>query len=361
MNKFNLTPASFLVYGISVGTSTLIPFNFLDHAQDQGIATIAGGLWSVVLFYIYTSLLRYGNSEGDFLDLIKNTFSKNLSYIFLIFYSLFIWLAISKDLAIVWKTISTVILTKHSPTFVAFLFVLHIFLICTQGGIKSILQLSVFYASVCFVINIIILIMSMNNIEYTNFLPFFYKGVHPFIREFATISGNSSSEIFLLLFIPEVCKEMRTDIKRFLFPLIFIVATNLIKYTVSLGLLGEYLKYVPTAPGGAAAGVLTIGTAQIRIEPLVILAWFITAIIKISVEYYILSNLAARMVKNSNMNTFLFPIGIIACCTSLIIFKNQIEVINFTRTYAIYGTLFQFLIPLFFLISLKFKRIPAIS
>ncbi|KQX44652.1 GerAB/ArcD/ProY family transporter [Paenibacillus sp. Root444D2] len=356
MRNKGLGAASFLVYGICVGTASLIPFSFLDQPQDQVISIILGGMWILLLFFLYRSLLRFGKEGEDFIDLIKNSFGK-FTYVFILgVYWLFIIIMTGKDLAIVWGTISGLTLVKHAPMFIAALLVFHIFLICVQGGIKSIIQISVFFSTICFITNVVILLLSIGNIQSNYFLPLFYNGLHPAFREFYTISSNSSGEIFLFLFIPELCEEIRFHIKRILLPILFILGTFLIKYIVTVGLLGDYLKYV-SIPGAIAAGALTIGSAQIRIEPLVILAWFVTAIIKLSVEYYVLAKLSSRLVKNDNVNVYLFPVGLIVWSITLIAFRDQLEIIKFPKSYAIYGTLFQLIIPLTLLLGLKLRKL----
>lgn len=349
--------ASFLVYGINVGTMALIPFNFQNQIQDQGIAMVLGGIWTVLLFFFYRSLLKLGKEGEDFIDLTKSSFGKLPSVLVLGVYWLFIIIMIGKDLALVLGTVSGLILPKHTSSFMAALFVLHIFLICVQGGIKSIVQISVFFSTICFSVNIVILLLSISNIQGDNFFPLFYNGLHPMFQEFYTLATNSSGEIFLFLLVPELCEEIKFHIKKLLLPIIFILGTNLMKYIVTVGLLGDYLKYVTLTPAGGAAGVLTIGNAQLRIEPLVILAWFVTAIIKLSVEYYILARLSAKLVKNVDVNAYLFPTGLIVWSISLLAFRNQLEIIYFPKTYAIYAILFQLIIPLTVWIGMNLRRL----
>lgn len=162
----------------------------------------------------------------------------------------------------------------------------------------------------------------------------------------------------LFLLVPQICTEIRTTIKRYLFPVLCIMMTNLIKYVVSVGFLGEYLQYV-SIPGAVASGVLTIGNAQIRIESLVILAWFSTAIIKFSIEYYILVRIASKLTGNGNESStfYLFPVGLIVWSITMIMFQNQLEIIRFPETYAIYATVFQIIIPVVLWVGLKLKGI----
>jgi len=356
MRNKGLGASSFLVYGISVGTIPLIPFTFLDRSQDQGIAMVLGGMWTLFLFFLYRSLLSYRQDGEDFIDLIKNSFGKLISVLVLSVYWLFIVIMMGKDLAIVWGTITSLLLSKHTPTFIATLLVFHIFLICVQGGIKSIIQISVFFSSLCLITNVIILLLSISNIQAFNFLPLFYEGLSPMFRQFYTLSTNGYGEIFLLLFIPEICEEIKVHIKRFLLPIIFVFLTGFMKYIVTVGLMGEYLKYSPLTPPGIAAGIVRIGSAQLRIEPLVLIAWFVTAIVKLAVEYYVLARLSAKLAKNTNLNVYLLPVGLVVWSVSLIAFQDQLEIIHFPKTYAIYATLFQLIIPLTVWIGMNLRR-----
>lgn len=359
MRNKGLGASSFLVYGVMVGTSTLVPFSFLSKPQDQGIAIILGGLWAILLFFLYESLLSFGKEGDDFFDLAKNLFGKFPSVLFLSVYWLFIVMMTGKDLAIVWGHISTLTLPKHASPFIATLLVFHIFFICVQGGIKSIIQISVFLSTLCFLMNVITLLLSIGEININNFFPLFYDGLKPVFGEFYLISTYSSGEIFLLLFIPEICEEIKLHIKRFLLPIAFIVTTNTVKFIVSVGLLGEYIKYIPITTAPIATAVLTFGNAQLRIEPFVIIAWFVTAIIKLTVEYYVLARLSAKLVKNVNVNLYLFPVGLLVWSISLIAFRDQLEIIHFPKTYAIYGTIFQLIIPLTVWIGMKLRRLRS--
>lgn len=348
--------AFFLVYGICVGTSTLIPYTFQYKPQDQGIAFILGGISTLLLFLFYRSLLSYGKQGEDLIDIIKNSFGYLASVFILMAYWLFIVLMTVKDMAIVWGTIGTLLLPEHTPAFIATILVVHMFLICVQGGINSIIQLSVFFSTICFLLNVLIFILSIANIQGDYFLPLFYNGLSPMLREFYSIASNSSAEIILLLFIPEVCNQITSEIKRFFIPILFIVTTNTLKYIVSVGLLGDYLQYVSITISGVAAGVLTLGNAQLRIEPLVILAWFVTAIVKLCAEYYILAKFSARLSNSTSTNGFLLPVGLLIWSLSLLGFQDQIEIIQFPKTYALYSTLFQILIPLIIWLGLNLKK-----
>lgn len=357
MSNKAFAQSSFLVYGIVVGTSTLIPFSYLSQPQDQWIAILIGGVWTLILFFLYRSLLSSGNKGEDFIDLIRSSFGRITSIVFLSVYWLFIAFVTAKDLAIVWDTIVNLTLPKHTSTFIAAIVIIHIYLICVQGGMKSILQLSVFLSTICFFLNVVVILLSISEIKIDHFFPILYDGFQPLVREAYLISTKSSGEILLLLFLPQICDEIRSNIKPLLIPIIFITLTNLFKFTVSVGLLGEYIKYIPLTTSGTATGVLTFGNAQLRIEPLVILAWFVTAVIKLSVEYYILAKLSTKFLKNININTYLFPVGLIVWSLSLLAFKNQLEIIHFPKTYAVYATIFQLIIPLSVWLGLKIRRI----
>lgn len=360
MNR-NFIPSSYLVYCIVVGTSTLIPFSFLSQPQDQGFAILLGALYTILLFFLYRSILAYTRTNEDFIDVIKNYFGSTLSVIILNLYWIFLIFMLGKDLAIVWDTIYNLTLPKHSPAFIAGILVIHLFFICLQGGIGTILQISVFYATSCFIANIITFLLSVWFIDKNNFLPFFYNGVNQTFEEFFLISSYSSGEIFLLLFIPKICEEIKVKLRWFLVPLVFIVITNMVKYFVSVGLLGEYIKFIPLTTAGLATGVLTIGNAQLRIEPLVILAWFVTAIIKLSLQYYVVTKISARIIKKINYHGLLFPIGLLAWAISIISFDDPLQVIHFPKTYFIYGTIFQLIIPLLVFLGLIFRRKKNLS
>ncbi|WP_405155059.1 GerAB/ArcD/ProY family transporter [Paenibacillus sp. FSL K6-0108] len=354
----NLGADSFLTYGVCVGTSALIPYSLMNRPQDQGVAIILGGIWILALFTLYRSILRFGDEHDDLFDLIRLAFGRVISKLMIYVYGIFVLLMIGKDLAIVWGTIGNMMLPKQTPQFVAALLVIHIFLICIQGGMKTILHLSVFFSTLCLLTNIVILVFSIQDIEANYFFPLFYEGWKPLFQESFSISTNSSGEIMLFLLVPQICTEIRTTIKRYLFPVLCIMMTNLIKYVVSVGFLGEYLQYV-SIPGAVASGVLTIGNAQIRIESLVILAWFSTAIIKFSIEYYILVRIASKLTGNGNESStfYLFPVGLIVWSITMIMFQNQLEIIRFPETYAIYATVFQIIIPVVLWVGLKLKGI----
>lgn len=271
-NTYHLKPGSFLIYGICVGTSVLIPFSFMNRPQDEGFAIILGVAWTLVLLFLYQGILRCGSDGEDLFDLIKSAFGTFFSKVLWSLYGSFIALMLSKDLAIVWSTMGLMTLPKHSPPVIAALLVIHLFLICIQGGVKTIIQISVFYSSLCLFTNIVTLVISIDNVQFENLLPIFYEGVQPIYQQFIAIATNSSGDALLLLFIPQICTEIRSNVRSFLIPLGGILLTSLIKFILAIGLLGDDLRYT-LIPGAVAASALTFGNAPIRMETLVILAW----------------------------------------------------------------------------------------
>lgn len=350
-----LKPASFLIYGICVGTFPLIPYSIMNPAQDAGVAMLLNVICGFFLLVFYRSLLHLGKEGEGLYAIIDSAFGRIISKVILGIYALFVVLMTCKDFSTFWGTIGTITLTKQTPQFIIALIIVPIFLICVQGGIRTIIQISVFYSTICLLSNIVILIICVGNIQFDHFLPLFYDGVRPTFREFFKLSSNSAGELLLLLFIPQICAELKPRIKWYLIPFTCILITGLIKYVVNVGLMGEYLNYV-TIPTTSSVSALTINNVQLRIEPLVIIAWYATGIVKLSVEYTILTNITSKVLGNVTAKAFLLPIGLSVWSLTLLLFQRHIEVVSFPGTYVVYSFIFALFFPLMLWLYLKVRR-----
>lgn len=191
-----------------------------------------------------------------------------------------------------------------------------------------------------------------------NIQPFFAEGVKPVLRGAFPVLGFPFAELVVFLMIlPFINNRKRLK-------LVFISGTLVGGFSLTVITLAciLVLGVTPTALSIFApfnvARLINIGDFLTRIETIIALAFLIGIYAKIIVTFYA-GTLAVTQVFNlSDYRPVIIPLLIITATLSLILDRNIVEEFNFAATtWAPYGLLFGFVIPLFLLVISFMKKL----
>ncbi|MCQ1530489.1 GerAB/ArcD/ProY family transporter [Lutispora saccharofermentans] len=207
----------------------------------------------------------------------------------------------------------------------------------------------------------IVILISINKLDYKNLLPVFNGGLKPII--YGTIAHAPVYEdlIIWLFLIPNL--QNKADIKKWL-PL-SALASGVITLAVSttvIGFFGAPLTSKLDFPFYYYFRSLEIGNNISGIDILFIPIWYFVSFIKIGVYFFALLNIVKRLFGLSSCNDYIIPISLIIISLAMIMFRGHDDLVEFisikvsAEIAPIYGLYIPALISILYLIRSSLKN-----
>lgn len=274
--------------------------------------------------------------------------SKCISVLYAVFFSYFAFVTLS--------TLKLFVATSVFPNDESTVFVL----IClaascyaaTLGleaiGRASTIALSIFVFSFLF----IILIM-FDKVRFLNFTPLFLDGVAPSVKFGLRLASITNEIAMILILAPRVKGNKQKMYGWWLFCLLLSI---LIIFFFTFGGLGDFAvkQLFPVY----SMAVLSEFSVFQRFDVLLTGIWILTAFLKISLLFYLQSELLKKSFGEKIKNQYIYGLGVVIFILQFMLrgrFSNYAAITNLTAR-SIIAFVFLFLIPLCILISDKLKN-----
>lgn len=327
--------------------------------QDSYLSIILGFIIGFIPLFLYYYLFNY-NPNINIIELIEKLLGRNLGKLINLLMSIFV-LFFSTIIYWNFTTFITSQYLSNTPSMaISILFVFPTIYLLSKG-IFVIARSSVIMFYICIILTLLPFIGLFFQVNFDNFLPFFYNGPIPILKGSFIYISNNILPIFLLLIIPK--KMIRNDdklINRLLFIYIITSIILFILFFITLGIFGVKLAKIFQYPEfHLLKRVSLFGFIQ-RIESTLSIQWILDLFMSniLALYYFLESTKITFHIKNERTYQILLVISsIFVMISSNFIFSNNTVGSSFLMyrfSFLIY--LFFFLIPFFLVIIAHIKR-----
>ncbi|MBA5851461.1 Ger(x)C family spore germination protein [Clostridium sp. cel8] len=201
---------------------------------DSWIITILGGILVYILLYIIWFIIKM-NGYNKFYFILKNSFGKILGSIFAIIFIIYNIISISFGMRVFTEVIKMYLLEKTPTEFIFIVTILTSIYLITSG-LKNVVKFNEVSFWIMFVPIIIVLTLTLNQVDFSNILPVFIAdNPHRYLESLKTsIYSFSGIEIIYVMapFIKKNFSPAKTSAKSMIFITLFYTVAVIIVLSI---------------------------------------------------------------------------------------------------------------------------------
>lgn len=340
---FSLIQAStFTVVYISITTK-----------QDTWIVSVSGFIIIFFLLTIYVSLCNRFPGK-TIIEIFPKLYGNILGFIISFLYIFYFWFIIPSNYRFIADFFSTYMMQNSDIT--PFIIPTAILCIYTlRKGIEVLVKISCIFSIITLLTALLITILVMNKINFSNFFPVFQLNWGQFIQGTNVMVSIPIGEIvvFLLIFpnLNDQTKLKKSALLGFSIAYLYFVFI-LIRNVLVLGNIGN----IQVQPAYQIAGLINIGETLNRVEILTAMFLLANLFLKICFFTYAAVVSIAQCFKLTSYKPLVIPVTILSSILSITMFKSPSEEsMAGLTTYPIFALLFIVIIPIisFIIASVK--------
>ncbi|KJS87234.1 MAG: hypothetical protein JM58_04945 [Peptococcaceae bacterium BICA1-8] len=353
--KISSSQLTFLIIGFTIGSSVILsPGQAAGH--DAWLAVLAGLGEGLFFAVIYTSLAaRFpGKTLVQFNDLIYGPYLGKVISIGYLWFFFHLGSLVLRNFG----DFFTSIIYPETPMVV---FILLTALICasaTRNGIEVIARCSIILLSLMLVTDLVLIILLLKDMEFTNLLPIFDLPLKEFIRASHSAAtfpfGETVAFLMVIAFLNNVKQAKISTAAALTIAGMFLVTAS-VRNTAVLGIVATTATY----PSFMAVRIIDIAHILTRLEVIVAIDLLAMGFLKISVLYYGTVLGMAQLLKLRSYLPLVLPVGALMVLLSILQFDSVTENIAFAfDIWPYYAIPFQIGIPLLSLIVAVLRGLP---
>lgn len=335
------------------GTSILIPPGSAAK-QDIWFVMIFATLWSISLFYIYSSLSEFfpGDTIIEYLPKVYGFFWGRLISFFYVTFFILLSALVTRNLV----DFMTITVLPETPVAAISIPILLAVSYLLRKDLDVISKVLLILFPILISVYLLATIALIPRLDLNNLLPFFSddfftKVIHGFIQA----SGWPFGEIITLSMIIPFLKNKKEVRSGATIAVILAGLSGIIIFFRNRSVLGESVG-VMTYPSLSAIGVVQIPGLG-GVEHLIFLVQIVAIFSKLVICYYAATKGISQFLGSENYKIFVFPLLIIIVYLSQIVYESIADSFHFgLDIYPYYLFPLSFVIPLITYLVAKFKK-----
>ncbi|HOA34219.1 MAG TPA: endospore germination permease [Clostridiales bacterium] len=317
-------------------------------AQDAWISIIIATVLTIPLFMMYGRILNNfpGKNVYEISETVFGKVGGKIVSAFMVSYCIFLASLVMRNYS-EFTQIGTLVETPQEPILIL-LVITTVYL--ARSGIKTVGKWSVLMLFVVISVVVLILLVSINQMELSSMLPIFEHSFSDIFWTAVRIISFPYAEtvVFLCLGCCFAANESRTKIfLRSLFFGFFIFMNISIR---NLTLLGQKMIELSYFPSFVTARIIEVGDFLSRIEGSISTNFLLAGIVKISICLLGAAKGLKEILNLPDFKPMVMPAALTAFALSLTNYGSTMEMFEFVAYYAYYALPFQLIIPLALLI-----------
>ncbi len=331
---------------ITGGSSVLV--------QDAWVSVILGALMAWPMLMVYSKIIFFYPNKNIY-DVFLELFGEIVGRIIII---LFIWYSLHLG-ALVFRNFAEFIQITSKPETPQIIIILSMALVCfylVKSGVRTLGKGCIFVLSIVLLIIIMTVFASWSSSSLRNIQPIFNHTISEFFFDTHLHFSFPYAETVLFLSISDSLSEKANPNKIFSIALIITVLILLMITLRNILLLGHEMLKISLFPSYVATRIISMGKFLTKIEGFVMINFMLVGIVKIVVCLISSTKGICRFFNFKDYKTFAVPVSIIMSALAISLYNNSLEMLDFTKIYAIYAIPFQVIIPLFVLLIAKYKN-----
>ncbi|HYH04842.1 MAG TPA: endospore germination permease [Bacillota bacterium] len=356
--KISGTEITYLMTSFILGTSVLLPPG-LGVKQQAWQAVIGGMLESGFFVWIYIVLLsRFPGKTG--VEIIETVFGRLVGKLLATLYILYLFLL---GTVVTRNTMDFIKFTllEQTPVTVILLVGLVACVYLVKSGVEVLGRCSQALLLLTWAMFLFVTFLLIPEVHFDNYFPLFEIPVVKLLgASHAAAAFPFAETVAFLMVFPFLNRKAQAGKSAFTSLCLgglYLVLTSL----RTVGVLGESAGVI-LYPAYHVARLIDVAQVFTRLEILVAVNFLTMSFLKISVLLYGSVLGTAQLLKLSNYQPFVFPVGTLMAIMTLFVFDNVMENIEFAqKVYPVYAPLVSMGIPALTLIVALLRRLPKES
>jgi spore germination protein KB len=326
--------------------------------HESWIPVVIGIVVCIPLIYLYRTLMVMF-PDKNLLQIIDEIYGPVIGKIIGISYVWFFLTLTSLNVRDLGEFTKITVLLE-TPHIVLMLCCVLVAVWAARNGFKVVARYGPLFTIIEFVIIAVSLVLAINQIELTNFLPLFTQPVMKYVQATHIISVIPFGELVVFLMVsPCVRKLSRREATKYWFYGVAMGAIVLLAVLLrDIGILGNAV-HLFTLPGLVTLRLVNMGEALSRMEIIFTITVIMLLFFKIALLIYISTIAIAQFFKTAQYKHLALIVGILVVFYAPTLYPNSVEHVTSARTIEpIVWTLFDMVLPLLTLILAKVRRLP---
>ena len=335
------------------GSSVVMGVNS-DFCQDTWIALLCSMVIVIPIILVYARIMKLYPGK-DIFDIIEHLFGRlwgNMIIILIILYALHLGSMVLRNFSEFIKVVSM----DKTPELVLMIGMTIITSYLAKSGIEVVARWSVVIFPITLGVVFITIVLSLNNMNFNNILPFMDHSLADLSKTAYSIFSFPFAETVLFLAIANSIKKTDSPYKIYLYAIIWGLILFLIIILRNLFILGAPMIRSVYFPSYTAARLINVGDFLTRIEGSITINFILAGITKITVCLLAASKGIAHIFKVNDYHNIVVPTNLIILAICSIVYNNITQMFEFIQVYSIYTIPFQIVIPLLIWITAEIKK-----
>lgn len=310
---------------------------------ETWLAILLMAVFSLPLMLLFARLIRLMPGMNIF-EMARQLFGAVGEKIFAVLYAVYFLLltAIIRAYYAEFVHITSLVQTPFIVILLVF------FVVCTYLAKSGFSTMSRWYPSILFFVCAVMLaitLFSIPRMTLDNMLPLVEGDTGRVVR--AAISGINLpiGEMVIVMSFAGNLERTVNPYKLFLGSLAVSTLFLLLVFSQNMSVLGEHVVSAVYYPTYTAASVIDVGSAGIRVESLIILAFLLAGISKTAACLAASGQSLSSLFNISNPGLIIVPVGFFTVALSAIAFKSNVELREHIKAEPYFAAIFQILLP----------------
>ncbi len=323
--KISLRQFRILVILFTIGTSILVvPATLAFEAkQDAWIAAILGVGMGLAVIFLYNKLsLMFPNMT--FVQMNQKILGKWLGRVASIFFFVMSF-TYASTLLFYAGTFFITEMMPETPLWSLVILMGIIMVMAVRYGLETFARSAEIFILIFFILFIGLAISVTPEIEFENIQPVFEVELKPLLRGsiFLTIISTVNTVVLLMIF-PANVNQPKEGQKSFLIGNLIGGLVMIIITLLAILVIGPYHSATQIYPGYQLTKKINIGDFVTRIDAIMALMWIITIYFKLILYFYASVLGFTQILEIKDYRPFTLPLGMIAIVLSLIVYPNVV-------------------------------------
>ncbi|MBB5172287.1 GerAB/ArcD/ProY family transporter [Texcoconibacillus texcoconensis] len=344
-----------LMYPAIIATGVLIvPSLTAENAgRDLWISPIIGSSIGFLTVYLAYKLHQYypGQTVIQYSEeILGKPLGKAIGFLFL-----FLYLHLNGVIVREYAEFVIGVFLLNTPMQVIYGTIIIVCAFAVRGGLEVVARTALIFVPVVTFLIFVLIVLLINDLDPTNMLPVFEKGVTPALK--GSIAPQAwFSEFFVMSFLLPYLVDQENGLKWGMTTAIFVMVTLSMTNLVALFLFGDFVDSI-LYPVMSAARYVSVAEFFEHLESVVMALWVAGAFVKICVFYYALSLGTAQWLKLSEYKAVVLPFGFLIIIFARWSGDNLADLKDFLGTPAPWYLLtFQVALPILLIIIAFIKK-----
>jgi spore germination protein KB len=346
--------SGFLMATMFINGSALIFMEGLGAQKDIWLAVIAAMIMSVPVLFIFTKLHTLFPGKNLF-DICENCFPKIIAKLMILLFTLFFFDVSIEGFMNYGYFIHTVAFNL-TPLRVPVIINVILCIAALKSGIKTLGRWSGFAALILFASLLMLLMMSIPNMNPGNFRPVLSQGLAPVLQGGFEILSYPFAYMVPFLAVFTNFEKSNSPYKIYFFSMLAGGIIVMLIYATNIAVLGPEIASKLYYPTYVTASIIKIGFVQ-RIEILASIIFSLGGFVELSVYMLAATKGITKLFHCSDYKTLVIPIALLMVNISFFHFENIVQYFEFGVTsWPYYSFFFEGILPLVVLIFALIRK-----